>query len=277
MLAFTSVTPNKIAQGVSNRSITLHGGGFLPGATVTTGKPGLTINSVNVAADGSTITAKLTASNSATTGAASLTVTQPGGTVTCSGCVTVQAPPTVSGISPNTLGQGAKNVDVTASGTGFTSPVTVTVPGSGGGITTTTTVTNATTLSIKTTVAASTPTGTYDVHIANGNGSSVTCSGCLTIVAGPTVSSISPTSAARHTTQAFTVNGTGFSSDATVTGPTGVTFSGLTVSGDGLTITGTMTVATNATLGANQVVTVTNGPLGSYGRATLAGLTITKT
>jgi hypothetical protein len=70
------------------------------------------------------------------------------------------------------------------------------------------------------------------------------------------------------------VTGSGFSPDAKLSGPKGVTFSRPMVSSDGTTITTTATVAATAPAGTNLPITVRDGALGSYGSATDKTLTI---
>ena len=133
----------------------------------------------------------------------------------------------------------------------------------------------STTLTLKVTVKAGSATGAYTLKLTNGNGGTAGCANCLTVVTGPTISSITPMSVTHGQAYTFTMTGAGFSSDAKLSGPNGVTFSSVSVNGSGTTITATMTVASTAPTGSNLPVTVTNGPLGFYGSATDAALTIT--
>jgi hypothetical protein len=166
-------------------------------------------------------------------------------------------------------------VKVTVNGTGFLGPAKVKFTGPGTGVTGTVTAVTSSTLTVKVTVKAGSATGAYTFTLTNGNGGTATCANCLTVVAGPTITSISPPSVARGQTTTFTVSGTGFSSDTKLTGPAGVTFSSVSVSGSGTTITATITVSSTAPTGSNLPITVTNGPLGAYGSATDNALTIT--
>lgn len=91
----------------------------------------------------------------------------------------------------------------------------------------------------------------------------------------PAISSIAPASVAPGEKATFTVTGTGFSSDAKLTGPQGVTFSAVTVGGEGTTITATIKVGSKAAAGSGLPVTVKDGELGGGESATDDDLTIT--
>jgi hypothetical protein len=183
--------------------------------------------------------------------------------------------PTVSSISPSTLAQGASGVVMKVYGTGFVGPAKVSFAGPGKGVGATVISTTATALSIKVTVGASTPPGAYTLKVTGGDGSVATCNGCLTVVAGPTITGISPANVAPGQRTTFTVTGAGFSTDAKLTGPTGVSFSGVSVNSSGTTITATISVASTAPAGTSLPITVKDGSLGNYGQAKDKALTIT--
>jgi hypothetical protein len=270
----TGLTPNRLAEGARNLSVTVSGSGFTCGATLQASNTGITFSLVTVT-NATTITAKASATSAVPVGAYDVSVMAGANSATCTGCLRIDAGPTATSLNPSTLGQGATSVTVTVSGTGFLSPAKVKFTGPSTGVTGKVTAVTSSTLTVKVTVKAGSATGAYTFTLTNGNGGTATCANCLTVVAGPTITSISPPSVARGQTTTFTVTGTGFSSDTKLTGPAGVTFSSVSVSGSGTTITATITVSSTAPTGSNLPITVTNGPLGAYGSATDNALTIT--
>lgn len=94
------------------------------------------------------------------------------------------------------------------------------------------------------------------------------------MIAAPELTSIAPPSAAQGSTTSVTLTGSGFAVGATVKGPTGVTFTKITVVNP-TTITATMKIAATAPTGTGLKVTVTNNAQGGYGKATGDVLTIT--
>ncbi len=142
---------------------------------------------------------------------------------------------TVTGISPSPLGQGASKVSVTVTGTGFATGAKVTITG----VTTSSIkVVTATTLTAKATVSATAATGPTNVTVKDAAGSG-TCTGCLTIDAGPKPTSLSPSQLAVGAHGNFTVTGTGFQTGAALKfTPTGVKISKVkVVSATSITVT----------------------------------------
>jgi hypothetical protein len=177
---------------------------------------------------------------------------------------------TVTKFSPTPLGRGASGIAVTVTGTGFVTGAKVAVAG----ITfSSVSVVNATTITAKAKVASTAAVGAATVTLTDSAGSG-SCTTCLTIVAAPTVKSITPSSVAPGTSKSATITGTGYTSGAKVTGPTGVTFSKIKVVSS-TKITATMTVASSAKAGKDLSVTVTNGAAGGHGKGTGKVLTIT--
>ncbi len=185
----------------------------------------------------------------------------------------VAVAPTVTSIAPSTLGQGASGVTVEVNGSGFVGPVTISFTGPGTGVAATVTKITDTTLNASVRVPVTAGAGAYTLKLTNGNGTTASCNGCLTVAAGPRITDISPSSVAPGQRTAFTVSGSGFSSDAKLYGPAGVSFSAVSVNSAGTAITATMAVATTAPAGTKPV-TVKNGPLGDYG-SNHASLTVT--
>jgi hypothetical protein len=177
---------------------------------------------------------------------------------------------TISSLEPGQLAQRVA-ANVVIDGSGFVSSLNVTV--SGGGITLTLVSVAPTSVTIRAKVGASASLGARNVTVSDVNGSA-TCTGCLNVIATPTLTSISPASASQGSTTNATLTGTGFAAGAKVTGPKGVTFSNVIVV-NSTTLAATMKVSATATTGTNLSVTVTNDAVGGYGKVTAGVLTIT--
>ena len=96
----------------------------------------------------------------------------------------------------------------------------------------------------------------------------------VTVAASPvTVKSITPSSLKPGTSESVTVTGSGFLSGATLTGPTGVTFSKVKVVSS-TKLTATVKVAANEKAGKDLAITVINGAASGEGRGTGKVLTI---
>ena len=179
-------------------------------------------------------------------------------------------PVTVTKFSPTRLARGAANVGVTVTGTGFVAGASV----SAAGITfSSVKVVKSTSITAKAKVSTSAKLGAATVKVTDSAGSG-SCAKCLTIVAAPTVKSISPSSVKPGTSKTVTIIGTGFASGATVTGPSGVTFSKVKAVSS-TKITATMKVSSHAKAGKHLAVTVINSAAGDGGRGTGKVLTIT--
>ena len=272
-ISITSVTPGQVAQGATV-TVVIAGTGFLsPVGVVISGGGGVTPTLVSVTPTAVTITAKV--SSVATLGARDVTVSDANGTATCTGCLTITPAPTLTSANPSQMAVGATG-SVTFLGSGLQSGATVRFTGPSTGVTAVAAsiIATGSTLTAKVKAAAGAATGAYTVKITNPDKSTATCTGCLTVIAAPTLASITPASAARSTTHPVTVTGTGFATGAKVTGPKGVTFSSVVVV-NSTTITATMKVSATATTGSNLGVTVTNDAAAGYGKATAGLLSIT--
>lgn len=119
--AFT-VLPNTGGQGAT-RAITITGTNFGTGTTVSAGS-GITVNSV--AGTGTTTrTANFVVAANAAVGTRDVTVTTSNGAVTCIGCFTVGAAPTITTVSPTSIANSGTTATVTITGTNFVSGATV--------------------------------------------------------------------------------------------------------------------------------------------------------
>jgi hypothetical protein len=118
----TSTSPPSVAQGATSQNVGVVGTNFLSGASVSFSGTGITVNSTAFV-DASHLTANVTVSGTATTGARNVTVTNPGGgSGSCTGCFSVTAaqaqPPTIAGFSPS---RGRVGTNVSITGTNFNS------------------------------------------------------------------------------------------------------------------------------------------------------------
>ena len=263
----SSVSPATLGQGVSSRTVTITGTGFVSGATVAISGTGLTLGSVSFV-NATTLTVPVTVAAGATLTARDVTVANPdAGAATAVGALTIVGGPVVGSAFPSSRGQGAAGALITVSGTGFTAGAIASF--SGAGITVnTTTVDSSSQLILNITIAGGASTGARDLTVTNLDGGASTGLGAFTVNAAPVITSVIPSAVAQGASgQTVVITGTGFISGA-----------GLAISGTGISIssvvfnsstrlTATIDVVNGASVGARDV-TVTN-PDG--GLATSAG------
>lgn len=212
----TSVTPDAGGQNASHEIVRITGENFVATPTVAFTGGGVTVNSVTQIST-SQLTVDLSIAASATTGARVVVVTNSDkGRGTCAECFTVNPGPALSSASPSRLAQGTTAKEVILTGGGFTSTPTVSV--SGQGVVVDKVVRDSETELIATmTVASSAAIGVRDITVVNPDFGAATCTGCLTVTAGPTVTSVTPS--AGPNTGSFTVQigGTNFATGASAT------------------------------------------------------------
>ncbi len=254
----TGANPSNLGQGATAEDVTITGTTFVDGAAVSFSGTGIAVNSTTFV-NATTLTANITISGTATTGARDVAVTNPdAGTKTCAGCFTVNVAPTATSVAPDNLGQGATAQDLTVSGTGFQDGATVTFSGTGITVNDVTFV-DATELTVNVTLSGTATTGARDVTVTNPDaGTPAVCATCFTVNAKPTATSVTPNNLGQGATeQDLTVAGTGFQDGADVTfSGTGITVNDVTFV-NATTLTVNVTLANNATTGARNV-TVTN-------------------
>lgn len=276
VVAVTAAAPATVGQGASLVPVTITGLQFSRGLTASVGG-GVALTSVKYV-NPTTIKGYVSAAADAALGPHDVVVTVPNGVpATCGGCIVVSAAPAPASLSPALLQAGAYFVTVTINGQGFspgTLKVTMAGPGSGVAAANPQFVTS-TQITVKVSVAATASTGNYDVTVTNPDGGVGSCTGCFTVAAGPTLTSMTPGSVTRGHTYSVTLHGSLFSTGANITGPAGVTFKKVSVSSDDTTITAQMTVTSTAATGTNLVVTVINPAAAGSGRASCACLTVT--
>lgn len=176
---------------------------------------------------------------------------------------TVVSAPTLTGVSPNRLGQGVSSHNVTLTGTGFLAGAVASFPNNSGIIVNSTTVASSTSVTVNITVAANAPTGATDVKITNSDSGTATLVNGFTVGAAPTITS--PTSSNPRTVAApspatFTITGTNFVSGATVTVSGGFAVQNTTFVDSGDI---TVTVKANKNAQGTYDLTVTNPDFGS--------------
>ena len=263
-ITVTSVTPIKIPQGDSKVATVIEGSGFTAGNMVSVSATGITLKSVSVV-NASTIRASTSVSSATPTGTYNITVTQSGSSATCSGCLTVTAGPQIVSATPTHVAVGSKGT-VTFIGTGFAKGAKITFSGPSTTIKATNVSSTGTTITGTIKVPAGAPAGAYRVKVTNLDGGSSTCATCFAIIAAPTLTQLTPDSAARGSVTPVTLTGTGFVVGAKVAGPTGVTFTNIHVVST-TTITATMTVSDSAPTGTDLAISVTNNAAAGYGKA----------
>jgi hypothetical protein len=123
----TSIAPNVGARSATV-PVTLTGTNLTGTSAVTVSGTGITVGAITVV-NATTVTATFTISGTATLSARTVSVTTPGGTSNTV-TFTVQAPPTLTSIAPNT-GARSTVVPVTLTGTNLTGTTAVTVSGTG--------------------------------------------------------------------------------------------------------------------------------------------------
>jgi outer membrane protein assembly factor BamB len=161
--ALLSVSPGSAGQQSSD-TLALSGTDFTTNSQLSFSASGITLSSLHYNSPTS-MTAKITLADKATLGPGDVTVTTPGGSATCSGCLTIDPHPAVSKLTPNTI-QNGTTATVVVSGSNFVSGlrVTTTIPGATVG---TPANISSTSFSVSVTVPAGTAPGSYSLRVIN--------------------------------------------------------------------------------------------------------------
>jgi hypothetical protein len=159
----TSVSPGAVGQQ-NTQTLSLTGTGFTTNSTVSFSAAGITVKSVKYLSP-TALSASIYVPSTAPTGAGDVTVTTPGGSGTCAGCLTIDPHPVVTKLSPNSVPNGT-TAQIAVTGTNFVSGLTVTVTIPGAIVGTPTQVT-ATSFTVAVTVAPGTTVGTYQLKVIN--------------------------------------------------------------------------------------------------------------
>jgi hypothetical protein len=195
----SAITPSSGAQG-STVAVTLTGANFVTGTTVAVDNPGITVSGVNIVSS-TQITANFTVDAAASPGPANVTVTTPTGTI-ASVVFTVMVPPVIINLWPTS---GHVGTAVTITGTGFGTAQGNSTITFGGVLATSVPYWSPTSITVV--VPSGAVTGNVVVTV---NGMSST-GGPYTVTNPPTLTSVSPTSAAPGAN--VTITGTGFGTD----------------------------------------------------------------
>ena len=177
----TSISPASLAQGATSQTVTITGTN-LSGATLTVSGSGVTFGTATASA--TQITVPVSVAATAAVGSRTVTITTSGGSATAILTVTAAATagPTVTGISPASLAQGATSQTVTITGTNL-SGATLTVSGSG--VTLGTATSSATQITVPVSVAATAAVGSRTVTVTT-TGGSATATLTVTAATGAT-------------------------------------------------------------------------------------------
>ena len=189
----SSISPSSTTVGGPAFTLTVNGTNFVSGATVNFGtSPAITPSSVT----STQIVATIPAADIATAGTVNITVTNPagGGTSNAQTFAINNPAPTATSLSPSSATAGGAAFSLTVNGTGFVSTSVVKFNGAAR----TTTFVNATQLTAAITAADIATAGTATVNVTNpapGGGTSANLSFTIGAAAGPTLTSLAPTSA----------------------------------------------------------------------------------
>jgi hypothetical protein len=252
----SGVNPSALGQGANNRTVTISGSGFVGPAMVTISGTGVTVTNV-VVVSSAEITASVSVAATASTGPDDVTVTNAdSGVGSCTGCLTIDAAPMVTGVNPNALGQGANGWTVTISGSGFVSPATVKIMGAHFTVKHVVVVSSVTITASVTVVSSASP-GAYDVKVTNADSGIGICPACFTVDVAPSVTGANPSSLARGASNVdLVISGANFVGGATVSFSKGnIRINSLSVDNSGQ-ITLNVTVRNVAATGPRTITVV---------------------
>lgn len=246
----SSVSPNKGAQG-RTLAVTIKGT-YFTGATEVSFGPGITVNDFTVNRS-TRITGNLTIDTNADLGPRNVKATTPGGAATlASGFTVIEAPPTITSVSPSKGAQG-QTLAMTITGTSFTGATSVSF---GPRIAVNSfTVNSSTEITGNITIGASAPLGPRDVEVTHGSTVTLT-SGFTVIQAPPTIASVSPNKGAQGQTLTVTIAGAYFTGASAVSFGPGITVNVFTVNSSNK-ITGNITIDALAVSGVRDVSVTT--------------------
>ncbi|MFN7996373.1 MAG: SBBP repeat-containing protein [Bryobacteraceae bacterium] len=268
--SISAINPAGGSQG-AGVPVTLTGANFVPGTTISTSNPGITIAAVTVVSP-TQITATFNIAANAPTGAARVTVTTSGGTSQPASFTVNPPAATLTSINPAS-GLAGTAVPVTLSGTNFASGATIAV-GNPGVAVSNVTIVSANQITATFTIAADAAPGAASVTVTTSGTSSAAVTFTINSPA-PSLTSIDVSTVPQGATLAVTLSGSGFLPGATVSvNNPGVTVSGVTVV-SASQITATFAVGANAAQGAaNVTVTTTGGTSGPVSLTVAPGIVL---
>lgn len=259
-----ALTPATIGQGAQAWPIHVAGTGFLPGATLDLGAGSL-VTMVAVTPTG--LDALVTLDGESTVGERDASVTNDNGgapgvcSAASSDCFTISARPTLTSLEPASLGAGAEGAVVRVTGGGIVAGASLDAGDNVNAVNHADV--DATTVDVALTIDHDAPLGPIDPVLINGDGGrSLPADDAFTILAPPTITSISPYQLAVGA-NTITISGSEFDPAATVSFGPGITVTTTTVSNGGATLTVEATLAANADVGIRDV-RVTNPNAGSH-------------
>ena len=258
----SNVSPNAATLGTSNLNVDVTGMDFTSDDTVSFSGSGITVNSTTYVSP-TQLTANISIAPGALAGMRDVSVANSTlGSGVCTSCFMVA--PTVTSVAPGTVAQGAANKNITITGQGFANGAYTEVSGTGVFVNTTQYV-SPTQLIVNVVVTTGASLGARDVTVVDPGFGVGSCTGCLTVTAGPTVTSTTPASrGVGATNTVVAVNGTNFSSGATVAfSGTGITVNSTTYVSP-TQLNANISIAGNAATGIRAVsVTNTDGGFGT--------------
>ena len=248
----TTLSPASVLAGSGAFTLTVTGTKFVSGSTVNWNGTALTTTYVSA----TQLTASVPATDTATAGSESITVTNPGGPTSTAASFAVVARPVITSLSPSSTTAGAASFTLTVTGSGFTSSSAINWNG-----TALSTVFGSSTQLTATVAAASVATkGTASVTVVNA-GPVTSNSSTFTINAPPTITSLSPgTATAGSAAFTLTVNGTGYGTGSVVHwGATTLTTTYVSAT----QVTAAVPAANSAIAGSFNVTVVNTGSVSS--------------
>jgi hypothetical protein len=254
-----SVTPNAGDKG-GTQAVSIRGTGFASNASVSFGS-GIEVESTTFVSS-TELTAEISVQTFASSGSRTVTVTNSdGGTDSLANAFTVFSAPSIESVSPSSRAEGASNQTITVKGKNFLNGAGLGVSFSGSGITVnSTSFVSSTEVTANVTIASNAPTGSRTLTVKNPDTTSA--SSTFTVNAGPTVSSVNPTSRGQGASKAtVTIKGSGFASGAAASFGAGVTVES-TVRNSSSELVATISVEAAAATGP-RTVTVTNADGGT--------------
>ncbi len=270
----TGVAPQTLGLGAWETKLDILGGNFVPTSTVSIVGSKLTLVATTYI-NAQTLRITVNATGATTLGPNDVTVTNAGiGSDTCEACLTVTPRPQPTSASPN-LATGAAARTVTVTGTAFKAGSTVVMAGNPGVKVNSTTFVSSTKLQVSVTLYPAAVVGGYDVRVTNPDKGVGVCTDCFYVLAGPTVTGMTPSTILRGTTRDVTITGTRFVTGAVVRMPPDVGISNVVVV-NSTTITARISVPSDRSTGTDLVITVVNPASAGYGEATCKCLTITR-
>ena len=249
-----SISPNAGHRGAS-QAVTIKGSGFSAGASAAFGS-GITVSSTTFKS-ATELTANITIEAGASTGARSVTVTNPDfGSGSLASAFTVNNAPSIESLSPSSRAQGATGQTIVVKGANFESGAGLAVSLSGTGITVnSTSFVSTTQVSANISIAPNAPTGARTLTLTNPDATTATAT--FTVNAPPSVTSTSPGSRGQGASnQTVAIKGSGFASGATSSFGSGITVNSTTFKSS-TELTANITIEAGASTGA-RTVTVTN-------------------